>query len=225
MTPRPRKMKALKDDLPPFRPLTKDEVIGLAKAGGIEFECLDERYDQFAAIVERARDGYENDLGMSKFSLTDWQIEERIMAVREAAAQLRGLLGDASIDWHARLLLPREGDPTGEGGISNAEIEKGLARIEVRSQLALSKLKVRAEQIRNEHAAPSATKWGLHELLMVLATAWRFGSSTPGFALPAGINSPVIPFFRKGMLMIAQLDVGIEAARKWVRVISREADS
>jgi hypothetical protein len=220
---RSRKTKALRDDLPPFRPLTEDEVISLAKAGCIEFDCRGDRYAQFSRIVERARGQYEQDLSLSELTLTDRQIEQRIKAVHKSAAQLLELLSDTGMMVHTMFLLHEEGDPPGEGGIPDAQCRSSVMRIGVRSQLALAKLKDRSKLTQNKYAAPSASKSGLHELLMVLATAWRFGSGTPGFALPTRINSPVIPFLRKGVLVIAQLDVGIEAARKWVRQISQDA--
>ena len=221
---KPRKLKQLKSGLPPFRELTDDEVLSLAAIGGINLDDKSDRFVEFASILESARDNYKNDLGLREFLMTDRQIDLQLREVRETASRLLELLRSANVQIQAMLLIDSlEPSPKRVSESLYADCKKAVSALGAHFDLALSCLEARTRQSPDMFAAPPGSRTGIHDLLLRLAMAWRFGRGHPTYDLPTGLKSPVIPFFRKGLLLIAQHDVGVEAARKWVRLISEEA--
>ena len=160
--------------------------------------------------------------------MTDRQIELQLREVGETASRLLELLRSASVRVQVTLLTHNFEPSSQRVDEPLADCEKAVSALGAHFGLALDRLEARTRQRPDMLAAPPAARSGIHDLLLYLATAWRFGTGDPdydlptGRNLPTGLNSPVIPFFRKGLLLIAQHDVGAEAARKWVRRISEE---
>src|SRR4051794_22697099 len=98
-----------KDELrPPHRPLTKEEVERIARAGGIDFAGRLQEAQEFEAALEMVRCEYKRNADWKKLSLTDRQLCERLHKVRNLACQLHRLLIDRPFDYQTCRLI--EGD-------------------------------------------------------------------------------------------------------------------
>jgi hypothetical protein len=214
-----RRSRKFKDELdrPPHRPLTKEEVERIARAGGIGFAGRLEEAQEFEAALEMVRCEYKSNADWKKLSLTDRQLCERLHEVRNLARRLQRLLIDPPFDYQTCLLIEGDDEPC-PGPTSELE---PLRTIILRAELGLRKLKERSVKSPNDWAISSASKPGLIDLVRSLVYVWQVATNT--IKPQTGKNSLLIPFLREGAYLIAQHGVDTATATKWARSLVSQA--
>jgi hypothetical protein len=208
---RSRKFKQQLDQ-PPNRPLRKDEVAHIARAGGIDFANRAEEFSDFEEALECIRCRYKPIADWKRLSLNDNQIRKRLDKMRLLASQLHALLSDPAFDRQTRILIVGEGERWDRKTSNKLKALSGIIR---QAELGLEKLEERSANSPNDWAIPPAGKPGLKDLLIELMHLWQVATNT--LEPQAENNSPLIPFLREGARVIAQQNVDHNTALGWVR--------
>jgi hypothetical protein len=207
---RPRKFKE-QLDRPPHRPLTKEEVEHIARAGGIEFGNRAEEFSEFEQALEFIRRRHKPEAYWKRLSLTDNQIRDCLGEMRALARQLHKLLSDPAFNCQTHILIEGEDEPCDQ---EPPELKPLMGMIR-RAELGLVRLKERSAKYPNDWALKPRQMLGGNQLLVELIHLWQVATNT--LKPQAEKNSALIPFLREGACIIAQNPVNLPTALGWAR--------
>jgi hypothetical protein len=211
-----RNIGSLKPNLPPFRPLSADEVDCIARAGGIEFQGHHDSAQQFRQALDDARELFKIGVEAREYCLTDLQISKRLTEALCLAKRLRKRLDDPGLwSWtvpaeHAAKLLPYQ--------------TKFIEPLDTIVHWAESGLKELSERsIKNPYTFTSAQKPEKDLLLTELVHLWRVATGT--IDTHVAKNSHLIPFLREAMRVITQYTANPPTVVGWARTYTQRVSS
>jgi hypothetical protein len=214
-----RKLKPSKQDLPPFQPLTTEDVRLIADAG--QLDCADD--DKFYDALDELRDCYRARYKFREMTITDRQFRAEIHDALEHLAGLMLFFSDWRIMVATSALFLNSAEQSGavpdpeepEGTIHLSKQRDALEHLESWVKLLNEKFEQNAAINRNGFSFASAANLALEELVVGLADVWPYWSN--GIEIETGRHSPWMAFLRKSLKTIAQRDTGEDNARKLTR--------
>lgn len=207
---KPRKIKVDRLDQPPYRPLSVEEVRRIAQAGGIAFTGRVGKDRKFESSLDYLRREYAPEANQRKLSLTDSQINARLVRARNLARQLVKLLSEPAFNYQFFRL---------EDELQPWKDLRGLAPLEefvARTELGLEKMKSRSPEDRWAQPEDKANqKTGFKNLLIGLMRLWQIETHT--IAPQVARSSPLVKFLKQGAFVVAQQSTGDDTAYQWAR--------
>ena len=204
---RRREIKKLRDDRPPFRPLTLEEVMGICRSGNFAPDDIPGRTFCVMWSLDEARRQYLNATLNSARRLTSKQLSQRLNEVRILADRLIEIVADGSLFIHAhRGILTRQARDQHTANCDHLYELREWAEL-------TSDAMMTAEPGARVNSGAGA---GLENLLSALICIWcgAVGDTNP----KKGSGSPLVAFVQSAHQLITQRLLSRDTLARRVRI-------